>query len=110
MSYHSVPDAAYRNIPAGAPNWQRSPVPGWGMNVARAGGPRVGMGCLNGNCAGMGRLESTLPHFTRLAGAPEEAANKLVAYASLAAGAGLVTGLLLMYMAFESGYLKASRR
>jgi hypothetical protein len=43
VSYYGIDRSYYQNIPAGTPGWKHAPVPGWGMNVARSGPPRISM-------------------------------------------------------------------
>lgn len=41
MSYYNLDDTYYQPPSPGTPGWQLAPVPGWGMNPARAGSPRI---------------------------------------------------------------------
>jgi len=104
MSFYSVPDSAYRHTPAGSPGWQRAPVPGWGVNPAKAGSPIVGAGA---SPDGLGQQVSTLPHYTQLFGdAGDQYKQFSVGHLGFAAAGGILVGAILTYAALSSGYLK----
>lgn len=77
-------------LEAGTPGWQFAPVPGWGVNPAAAGPPRIGVGCATGRCAGMGAETATT-----------EASYKQATWGEvLLAGAGaLIVGVLIGWVA-----------
>jgi hypothetical protein len=100
MSYYNTPDSFYRVTPPALPGWQQAPVPGWGANPARAGSPIVGAS----------GVESILPSIVPISGQLgdplSDQQNQLVANMAFSGAAGLVGGMLLMYVAFATKMIK----
>lgn len=109
MSFYSVPNSAYRHMPAGSPGWQLAPVPGWGVNTDKAGSPIVGAGALGGGC-GCGGTQSTLPRYRPLplgADVGDNYRTMTTGHVALAAAGGILVGAIFVYAAVTAGYLKS---
>jgi hypothetical protein len=101
MSFYNVPMVDYAEKPAGTPGWWNAPVPGWGMNVFRAGPERVGIGRL-GDYYEPGQIpemQAVLPRYQMvlegMGATPEESYRETTwGHVALAASGGILLGVI----------------
>jgi len=92
MTYWTVPDRDYHELPVATPGWQSAPVPGWGINPLRAGPARVGVG------GGIWEEDAFLPAYAPIGADPGDAYRETsYGVVALAGSGGILLGILFGY-------------